>query len=245
MRKLRSRLAGGVVNGHELKRTLRIHEKIAAVYADPRFPKPRPATGDLRMFVITAYWVIGIERAPNPWERVCEVMHLQVWRDFWWTIEQDIPRWEPPDALRSTGPCEAPMVRRDGPCGKRGCTSFRRTDPATGEWRVASYCSRHWDYSREIHQAEIAMTSAGGIPEPVPNTGGLLPCYIGWDWEDAYAKASRSRDWKPPQAGIRADDWPVLAKVSAMGPPKLAVLEGDGEPVPAGAQGVPSLRLVT
>ena len=232
------------MNGHELKRTLEVHEIIARVYADGRFPAGRGRLGaDLRMFTVTTLWVLGIEQVPNPWQRVCGILHLNA-RQFWWTIEQDVPRYEPPQNPAVMGACEAPMIRRAGECGQRSWTSFRVTDPSDGTWRSAAFCRRHENHAHEMRRAEMARVKAGGIPEPVPNAGGLLPCYFSWAWPDAYTTASPG--WKPPQAGIRADDWPVMAKVAALEPPTLSLIAGDGEvaSLPSGGQPAPSLRLV-
>lgn len=232
------------MDGHELKRTLAVHETIARAYADERFPPCRGGLGaDLRMFTITSLWVLGIERPPpgERWNRICQILHLEG-RRFWWTIEQDVPRWEPPQNPAVMGACEAPMIRRPGECGQRSCTSFRVTDPTDGTWRMAAFCRRHWDYSREVHRAEMARVKGGGLPEPVPNTGGLLPCYLNWKWLDAYRTARPG--WKPPAVGICADDWPVMAKVTTMEPPKLSVIEGEAAPLPSGEHSAPSLRLV-
>ena len=141
-------------------------------------------------------------------------------------------------------PCEGPMIRRSGLCGKRSSTRFRVTDPATGQWRMAGVCSRHDVFGRELRIAEKALRQAGGIPEPLPNTGGLLPCYLNWKWPEMYAQASPG--WKPPRVGICADDWPVMARVTEMEPPALALLEGGGEAVGGDSLPLdpPSLRLV-
>lgn len=230
------------IQGRDLQRVLAVHGRIARAYKDDRFPADR-SLYDVRQFAITTLWVVGIECHPEVWPRVCEIMHLSDW-GFWEAIRRDAPRWEPPEGWPQFRACEAPMVRRGGQCGKRGTTSFRVTNPADGTWHIASFCSRHEDYSREVAAMETAQRKAGGIPEPLPNCGGLLPCYFDWDWPDAYATAKPG--WEPPRVGICADDWPVMAKVAAMEPPTLSVLEGGGEaaPLPSGSQATPSLRLI-
>jgi hypothetical protein len=232
------------MDGHELRRTLAVHEMIARAYSDDRFPSPRFSMGcDVRMLTVTILWVVGIERKPKGerWTRVCEVLGLSNFK-FWETIRADLPRYEPPGWKMQGGECEAPMIRREGLCGQHTVQAFRVTDPVDGKWRVAGFCRRHDSYGNEVHVAERARIKAG-IPVPQPNMGGLLPCYVGWNWPENYARADPT--WKPPGIGICADDWPVLAKVAEMAPPTLSLLAGerDGEAVPR-LSGVPSLRVV-
>lgn len=231
------------IEGRDLKRTLAIHDRISRVYADDRFPVPRGGACDLRTFTVTLIWVVGAERAPKGerWKRVCQLLHLNDYR-FWETIRQDVPRYEPIGWDQGGGECEAPMVRRDGLCGHSTYMSFRVTAP-DGTWRMAGFCSRHQEQSAQAQRAERARVAAG-IPDPPPNQGGLLPCYMGYNWPSLYAKADPH--WKPPGIGIRADDWPVLAKVSALEPPSLSVLEGGGDAfgLPQDGHAAPSLRLL-
>lgn len=237
------------MNGDDLKRTIAVHDVIARIYADDRFPPPGRFDGDLRMFAITITWVVGIERTPKGerWKRVCEVMHLNNFQ-FWEMIRSDLPRYEP-ESGSDTGRCEAPMLRREGVCGKSGNQSFTVTNPNDGTWRLVSYCTRHRDVANKVYAAE-RVRQEKGVPEPLPNRGGLLPCYINWDWEANYRLARSS--WEPPKVGIRADDWPVMAKVveaSSAPPPSLRVVFGgrkiDGPPIPSDESTAPALRLVT
>lgn len=234
------------MDGHELRRTLDVHNLIARAYRDDRFPARRGSLGaDVRMFAITTMWVVGIERAPKGerWKRVCEILHLNDYR-FWETIRADLPRYEPDDKF-GDGTCEAPMIRREGLCGKRGGTAFRVTNPSDGRWRIASFCTRHEEQARQVHQTEMRRQNAGTLPEPLPNAGGLLPCYIRFRWPDLYAKADPG--WKPPAIGIRADDWPVTAKVAQLEAPRLQVVVSGiavgQEPLPDEST-PPTLRIV-
>ena len=238
------------MEGHDLKRTLATHDLIARIYADDRFPPPIRLAGDLRMFAITITWVIGIERAPKGErvQRVADIMHLDNFR-FWELIRADLPRYEPPRGS-DTGQCEAPMIRREGVCGKSGMQSFHVTNPNDGTWRLVSFCSRHRDVADKVYAAERDRKAKGGLPEPLPNRGGLLPCYIRWDWEKHYKRARSS--WEPPSVGICANDWPVMAKVvdaSSAPPPSLKVIFGGQEigdaPLPSEAVSSPGLKLVT
>jgi hypothetical protein len=197
--------------------------------------------------VITTLWVAGIERPPaeRRWERVCEIMHVD-WFGFWRIIAEDAPRYTPGEYM-GMGTCPAPMIRRSGPCGRSGSYGFRVTNPADGTWQMVGYCSRHVDFARKAEAVERAQARAGGIPEPFPNVGGLLPSYIACDWPDLYAQARPG--WKPPRVGICADDWPAMAKVTEVEPPELKVLAGgvaagDVSPVPSGESSAPSLKLI-
>src|ERR1035441_2822961 len=99
------------MDGHELRRTLAVHGRIARAYKDDRFPAGYRGAGDLRMFAITVMWVAGIERtlpaaAREVWPRVYEILGLNDWR-FWRIIEQDVPRYEPPgDLIYAPRTCE-------------------------------------------------------------------------------------------------------------------------------------------
>lgn len=76
-------------------------------------------------------------------------------------------------------------------------------DPRTG-WHIDHYfCARHKD---QYERVKAQLDAAPSAPEPVPNTGGLLPCYFGGDWAKMYAKTRPG--WVAPGCGIVADDWP-------------------------------------
>lgn len=226
----------------ELNRTLDVHQRIARVMADKRFPERGP---NVRLLTVTVIWVAGIEKPPpgQRWARVRQILNLRPYglADI---ISADAPRWEP-EPGDGTETCEAPMIRREGLCGQRvsAWPQARVTNPADGTWRMARFCRRHEDYAYRADRADLARVEAGGIPEPVPNTGGLMPCYLTMrDWNGFYAQARSG--WTPPSYGICADDWPVLAKVTAMEPPKLRALDGGSEHAD-GDWSAPSLRLVT
>jgi len=235
------------MNGHELAYLMAARERISRVYNDTRFPPPHPMGGDLRMFVITSLWVIGVERAPHGTriQRVCDIMHLNNLR-FWELIRSDLPRYEPASIHRRNG-CAAWLPKARRTCGRGTRTGFRVTNPVDGTWEPVGYCSRHHEQSDAAWLAEQCRQQAG-LPEPLPNRGGLLPCYLPWDWMKNYRKASGN--WTPPAVGIRADDWPVLAKVEAAdpNPPRLSVLTGDERTLPKATEadaGPPQLRLIS
>jgi hypothetical protein len=229
------------MDGTEIKRTLKLHQLIGSIYADTRFPPGRQsARCDVRSLALAMAWVIAEQHGGQIWPRVHEILHLDN-RSFLWVIRQDVPRYEPP---RVDPGCAAPMIRREGTCGNpRTCTGFRVTDPADGTWQIVNFCRHHEDYACQVH-AEERRRQGSSLPEPAPNAGGLLPCYFPWRaWEQTYRDAEPG--WKVPALGIKADDWPVLAKVTAAEPPKLIALDGKGESVAGMPRGdAPSLRLI-
>lgn len=185
-----------------------VHDGIARVYADTRFAAHQL---ELRLLVITALWVSDTGAR---WKEVCRLLDLTP-EAFWRLIADDVPRYEPP---HDRGGCEVPAQRRSGACGQRGTTGFRITDPSDGTWRLASFCRRHHEAADRAWAQERERQHAG-VPEPLPDRGGLLPCYVAGPWERRYARAKPG--WVPPAAGVCADDW--LAR-----PAVLTVLDGGG-----------------
>lgn len=236
-----------MIDGEELRYLLKVREDVSRVMQDRRFPPPTRNGGDLRMFAVTGIWVLGVERAPRGEriKRVCEVMHLNNFQ-FWELIRSDLPRYEPPAKPYGYG-CEALLPRAKRRCGRGTMVGFQVTNPVDGTWDLVGYCSRHRQEADAAHEAERRRRAAG-LPEPLPNTGGLLPCYLPWDWAKNYTKADSS--WKPPPVGIRADDWPVLAKVEVANPtpPKLRIvlggLELDAPPLADADDEGPALHIV-
>lgn len=105
-------------------------------------------------------------------------------------------------------------------CGARGSTSVREYDLTTGQLRTEHwFCRRHRDQADRV-RAQIE--AAGERPEPIPNTGGLLPCYFGGDWERIYQWASPG--WRRPFHGLCADDWPTLTQQVLPRKPRLSVV---------------------
>lgn len=101
------------------------------------------------------------------------------------TLREDAPRYIPDRS--QAGTCANPMIRRDGPCGKRASwktLDFR--DPDTGEITERGACSRHWPELQSAHRANRADWLAAGSPRPEPNTGGALPRYYDAQWLKVY-----------------------------------------------------------
>jgi len=113
-------------------------------------------------------------------------------------ITNDIPRFEP---LRqgAVTPCVAPMIRREGLCGKRGTRLLVDRDPGTGEARWIGLCSRHRELETKF-DARRREWAANGKPSPPPNAGGVLKRYFHTDWAQLYEWAA---PWRTPLEGAR------------------------------------------
>lgn len=92
----------------------------------------------------------------------------------------------------------------DGVCGANAFYLVEEKDPRTGWVTAHWFCKRHKNHAdRVTEQVRIQNEQA---PEPIPNTGGLLPVFFKADWERVY-RHYRPR-WQPPSYGLAADDWP-------------------------------------
>lgn len=93
-----------------------------------------------------------------------------------------------------------------GICGANSHHKVLELDPRTG-WQIPHwFCKRHVDQAERV-AAQVREQNAAA-PEPVPNRGGLLPCYFKADWEKVY-RHYVGKFWEPPKYGICADDWPT------------------------------------
>lgn len=76
-------------------------------------------------------------------------------------------------------------------------------DPLTG-WHIDHwFCARHRDHFERV-KAQLA--GAPAAPEPIPNAGGILPCFFKADWTRLYTQVRPG--WTVPSYGVAADDWP-------------------------------------
>lgn len=221
----------------DTKRILRLHTALESVMTDKRFDDGRRMGSDLRNFVVAYLWAAFENPTDSDarYQRTKELagiisdrpgIKLDGYR-LRSLYAADAPRYEP-RSLYEHALCPVPMQRgpRTGePCGKRGSMSFRVTDSVTGEWEIQGWCRNHQAFANAARAAEMSTPK----PEPLPNTGGLLPGYIrAKNWPDLYVAAKPS--WKPPSIGIDANDWPVLAKVAEKAViPQFEVLAGGSE----------------
>lgn len=136
-------------------------------------------------------------------------------RDGHWVrrvIRHDIPRYAPAEP---TGYCTAPMIRREGLCGKTAVIRGIERDPFTGEGTPYGYCSRHRNHDDDWRiQQQLKQWNQNGRPEPAPNAGGVLRRYFDLDWGRLYHWAAPDMT---PAEGVKP---PTLPK------PKFVVLQG-------------------
>lgn len=98
-----------------------------------------------------------------------------------------------------------PAAEPSATCGAGPKPDFHliERDPLTG-WHIDHwFCARHRGHFERV-KAQLA--NAPEAPEPIPNTGGLLPCYFKADWARAYSDMRPG--WTAPVYGLAADDWP-------------------------------------
>lgn len=94
----------------------------------------------------------------------------------------------------------------DGVCGSQSHHKVIEKDPRTGWITPRWFCKRHKDHADRVADQVRAQNEAA--PEPVPNRGGLLPCYFKADWEKVYRHYA-GKFWEVPKYGLYADDWPT------------------------------------
>lgn len=232
------------MTGPDVRRALRFWDLNAALHAETRWTGGFHAR-NVRALAFALAWARANDAMTWP-----DVMHAAGWdeNDRGWmhvrsAIAEDAPRFEPPNMHAREVPCEAPMIRRVGPCGKRATMHVRVTDRVTGRWRLGGWCGRHrGDYLVAVREQQRAFASKT-IPTPAPNVGGLLALYHpSRSWPDWYAWAKPG--WEPPALGLNPNDWPVLEEVHRYLPPALKAIDG-GREEPGTFVAPPSLRLLT
>ncbi len=217
-----------------VKAILTLTDTLRRVWSDPRLDEPhaRRTREFLNAWFITQYSVTNHDEAFTETLRRIGADRRYGWYGI---VHEDIPRYRPPDW--HVWRCQAPKTRGANtgqPCGRSAGHRVRVTDPTTGEWTMGAWCTAHADYARIMKAREAALTD---VPEPRPNSGGLLPSYIrASNWPDLYRWTDPR--WTPPYVGIIADDWPVLVK--AIEPPRT----GSATPPDADDSCGPALRLI-
>lgn len=208
-----------------VKDSLQLAAKLERLWADDRFLEGRASrTRDfINAWLVTRYSISDHDAA---FKETLRRTGLDQYQGWWLLVSEDAPRyeWRHPNKARG---CAAPKTRGPNagqPCDRFPSISFRVTDPATGEWTIQGWCRQHEQLSGPVRARERSLAN---VPEPVPNTGGLLPCYIrANNWPDVYVWARNG--WKPPFVGIVADDWPVMAKAAAAPVTRLSLKAIDG-----------------
>lgn len=110
----------------------------------------------------------------------------------------------------------------DGVCGAGSHHRVLEKDPRTGWVTAHWFCKRHKDHADRV--TEQVREQNEQAPEPIPNTGGLLPCYFKADWEKVYRHYLPH--WQPPKYGLCADDWPSLNEAQPRRYGRLRAIDG-------------------
>lgn len=97
----------------------------------------------------------------------------------------------------------------DGVCGANSHHRVLEKDPRTGWITAHWFCNRHKEHADRVTEQVAAQNETA--PEPVPNRGGLLPCYFNADWAKVYTHYLPR--WTTPVYGLCADDWPSVDQV--------------------------------
>lgn len=165
--------------------------------------------------------------SPNTWHTAtCEAPRLRVREepDAVTTVRCAYPHHPHLGACRQvtrTGPADARPTWKPAPagavCGANANPELHviEHDPRTG-WRIDHwFCTRHKDHAGRVR---AQVEAAGPAPEPIPTTGGLLPCYFKADFERLYRDGTQRLhlQWEPPVYGLCADDWPLPGRDSAL-----------------------------
>ncbi|MFK0288312.1 hypothetical protein ACIQVL_48750 [Streptomyces sp. NPDC090499] len=114
----------------------------------------------------------------------------------------------------------------DNVCGAPGKHRVLEKQPSTGWYRYHWFCPRHRDHAVRVQEQVKAQNA--GAPEPIPNAGGLLPCYFEADWVRLYRHYTWD-SWEPPVYGVRADDWPIPGKQPVPQRARLSLVIGGAE----------------
>ncbi|MCF1592408.1 hypothetical protein [Streptomyces muensis] len=112
-------------------------------------------------------------------------------------------------------------------CGAPGKDRVLEKLPGTGWYRWHWFCQRHRDHAARV-RAQVQEQNERA-PEPIPNAGGLLPCYYEADWVRLYRHYTWE-GWEPPVYGVRADDWPVPGKEPVPPRARLRLVISSDEP---------------
>lgn len=244
--------------GKSITQRAKAFDELERLWADARFASLHgPYAGDLRA-VVTTFLLLQARGERITWGDLHKRVtggRLGPALGYWarGILQSDLPRYAPPESRRGIR-CPVPKTRGRNagqPCARSYATMSRVTNATTGEWELVGWCRDHELHHRAAAARERALTA---VPEPLPNTGGLLPSYLPrFDWREMYQKVDER--WREPFVGIVADDWPVLAKTHTppVGRPALTVVPDASEPRNATAllgaaetkPEPPALRLVT
>lgn len=114
----------------------------------------------------------------------------------------------------------------DNVCGAPGKHRVLEKAVGTGWYTWHWFCQRHRSEATRI--AEQVKEQNKAAPEPIPNAGGLLPCYFEANWVRLYRHYTWDT-WEPPVYGIRADDWPIPGKQPVPQRARLRLVAGGAD----------------
>lgn len=180
----------------------------------------------------TGVWK-AVRKALNPSSYKGDVREL---------VRADLPRYEPPGyrygSDRLDRLCSGPRMRPhpDGDddfrnqlsiCGATAQDKVVEKLPETGWHKNHWFCPRHRDHLIRVREQVREQNAAA--PAPIPNRGGLLPCYFDSDWVRVYRWALDHDAWEAPVYGVRADDWPVPGQDPIPQKARLRLVLGGGD----------------
>ncbi|WP_029923834.1 hypothetical protein [Nocardia otitidiscaviarum] len=177
-------------------------------------------TGDVLLFALALDELLATRkeqgrRSLKNWvAEVAELAHGtgEYYRPYWGkkVIREDFPRYEVAALEPGQPRCVAPMVRRDGVCGRAPQVWFVDHDPETGEGRNVGLCRRHRPGLEGYYQRRREEWRRNGKPVPPANTGGVLRRYFTADWDAIYGWArpgvepmEGGREATPPRPRLR------------------------------------------
>ncbi|WP_142927428.1 hypothetical protein [Mycobacterium marinum] len=200
----------------DLRLIMSSHTKILEVCNDPDLDSDSKLFAVLMLTLIYQRKVAGRRSIKNRSTLHAVAQMCGHKNPHWWirrVIQNDIPRYEPPP-VAETG-CLAPMIQREGPCGKRAIKSGWDRDPLTGVAIRYAFCSRHLNHADDCRiQQNIRQWIENDQPSPPPNKGGVLRKYFDSDWNSLYKWAA------PYEIPLDGAEPPTLPK------PALTLIRG-------------------
>ncbi|MFV8317062.1 hypothetical protein [Mycobacterium sp. 23] len=200
----------------DLKSIMRSHQLTVDICNDPDLD------GDAKLFALLVVTLLYQRRAAGRKDLKSRSMFQQIAKmcnkrdpNFWIrrVIQKDIPSYEPPH--RSEQGCLAPMIQREGPCGKPAIAHGWDRDPLTGAATPYAFCSRHRNHADDWRiKQNIKQWIDNGRPSPPPNSGGVLRRYFAADWDALYKWAA------PYLTPLDGEKPPTLPK------PNLSLIRG-------------------
>lgn len=129
-------------------------------------------------------------------------------------LHADDARTYSPPRQPWTGECAAPMIRREGTCGREVSRWRPVTDWRDGEVTWVGGCYRHRDWVDETARANQAEKPRR-VPTPAANSGGVLARHLPefawpkiWAWatDGRWIEHPESEPWKPPTLTLHLGD---------------------------------------